>query len=91
MRGLRGWIPAVVVFVLGIALWEGYVKAFDVERFLLPPPSDIAQTFWDERAVLWRAGWFTFKEAARRLLHRLDAPASSPPSCARAGARSAAR
>ena len=63
MRGLRGWIPAVIVFVLGIALWEGYVKAFDVQRFLLPPPSDIAQTFWDERAVLWHAGWFTFKEA----------------------------
>ena len=63
MRGLRGWIPALLVFVLGIALWEGYVKAFDVERFLLPPPSDIAQTFWEERAVLWHAGWFTFKEA----------------------------
>ena len=63
MRGLRGWIPALVVFVLGIALWEGYVKAFNVQRFLLPPPSDIVQTFWNERAVLWQAGWFTFKEA----------------------------
>ncbi len=63
VRGLRGWIPAAVVFVLGIALWEAYVEVFDVQRFLLPPPSDIVRTFWDERDVLWGAGWFTFKEA----------------------------
>jgi NitT/TauT family transport system permease protein len=63
VRGIRGWIPAAVVFVLGIALWEAYVEVFDVQRFLLPPPSDIVRTFWDERDVLWGAGWFTFKEA----------------------------
>jgi NitT/TauT family transport system permease protein len=62
-RHLQDWIPAVAVLVLGIALWEGLVVGLDVQRFLLPPPSDIARTFWDERDVLWSAGWYTFKEA----------------------------
>jgi NitT/TauT family transport system permease protein len=63
MRGARAWLPAVAVLVLGLGLWEGLVAALDVQRFLLPPPSDIARTFWDERDALWGAGWYTFKEA----------------------------
>jgi NitT/TauT family transport system permease protein len=63
MRGVGSWLPALAVLVLGIGLWEGLVAALDVQRFLLPPPSDIARTFWDERDALWSAGWYTFKEA----------------------------
>jgi NitT/TauT family transport system permease protein len=62
-RGLRDWIPAVAVLLLGLGLWEGLVAALDVERFLLPPPSDIVQAFWDQRDALWSAGWYTFQEA----------------------------
>ena len=63
MRTAREWLPAVAVLVLGLALWEGLVAALNVQRFLLPPPSDIIRTFWNERDVLWGAGWYTFKEA----------------------------
>ena len=63
IRGAREWLPALAVFVLGIGLWEGMVAALEVQRFLLPPPSNIVETFWDERDVLWNAGWYTFKEA----------------------------
>jgi NitT/TauT family transport system permease protein len=63
IRGVREWLPAVAILVLGLGLWEGLVAALNVQRFLLPPPSDIAQTFWDEREALWGAGWYTFKEA----------------------------
>jgi NitT/TauT family transport system permease protein len=63
MRGARSWLPAVGVLLLGLGLWEGLVAALNVQRFLLPPPSDIARTFWDERDALWSAGWYTFKEA----------------------------
>jgi NitT/TauT family transport system permease protein len=63
IRNTREWVPAIAVFVLGIGLWEGLVAAMDVQRFLLPPPSDIVTTFWDERESLWNAGWYTFKEA----------------------------
>jgi NitT/TauT family transport system permease protein len=62
-RNLRDWTPAVVVFVGGIALWEGLVRGLDVQNFLLPPPSDIIETAWTERDTLWGAAWFTFQEA----------------------------
>jgi NitT/TauT family transport system permease protein len=62
-RGVQDWTPAIVVFVAGIALWEGVVRGFDIQNFLLPPPSDIVETLWTERETLWGAGWFTFEEA----------------------------
>ena len=62
-RGARDWIPAIVVFVTGIALWEGLVRGLDIQNFLLPAPSAILETLWTERETLFGAGWFTFKEA----------------------------
>jgi NitT/TauT family transport system permease protein len=62
-RTLGDWAPAAAVLVLGLVLWEGLVDVFEVQRFLLPKPTEIGQSFWDERDVLWSAGWFTFKEA----------------------------
>ena len=35
-RQLGDWVPAAVVLVLGILLWEGLVRVLDVQRFLLP-------------------------------------------------------
>ena len=57
------WLPALAVFVLGIAVWEGSIAAFHIQQFLLPRPTDIASTFWTGRHQLWPAGWYTFKEA----------------------------
>ena len=57
------WAPAAGVFVLGILLWQALVVAFDVQEFLLPKPTVIAQTLWNERGTLWHAGIYTFKEA----------------------------
>ena len=57
------WLPAIAVFVLGIVAWQLAITAFHIERFLLPKPGAIVARFWDDRDVLWRAGWFTFKEA----------------------------
>ncbi|HZE29743.1 MAG TPA: ABC transporter permease subunit, partial [Gaiellaceae bacterium] len=62
-RRALDWGPAVVVFLLGIVAWQGLVVAFDVKDFLLPKPTQIAQTFWEERSSLWHAGIYTFKEA----------------------------
>ena len=63
-RRARDWIPAVVVFALGIGLWQGLTTLFDVQTFLLPKPSDIATAFWDDKSELWDAAVYTFKEAA---------------------------
>jgi NitT/TauT family transport system permease protein len=62
-RRLTDWVPALVVLVGTIALWEGLIRALDVQAFLLPKPSAIITTFWDTRSELWHAGWFTFQEA----------------------------
>jgi len=63
-RRARDWIPAVVVFGLGIVAWQWlFPDVLGVERFLLPRFSDVINTLWDERSTLWSAGWFTFKEA----------------------------
>jgi NitT/TauT family transport system permease protein len=62
-RRLTDWVPAVVVLVGTIAIWEGMIRALDVQAFLLPKPSAIITTFWDTRTELWHAGWFTFQEA----------------------------
>ena len=63
MRRAGDWGPAIVVFVLAIAIWEGAISAFHIQQFLLPRPSDIVRSCWTERHTLWPAGWYTFKEA----------------------------
>ena len=62
-RRVVDWAPAILVFVLGIGAWQGLVAAFHVQEFLLPRPTEIARTFWNERGALWSAGIYTFKEA----------------------------
>ena len=62
-HSLVEWAPALAVFAIGILAWQGLVAAFNVQEFLLPKPSVIAQTFWDERGTLRDAGIYTFKEA----------------------------
>ena len=57
------WLPALVVFVLVVGLWEGLVRALHVQQFLLPKPSTIVRVCWTQRHQLWPAGWYTFKEA----------------------------
>jgi NitT/TauT family transport system permease protein len=63
LRRVADWGPALIVFVLVIAAWEGVIAAFHIQQFLLPRPSDIVKTFWTQRHTLWPAGWYTFKEA----------------------------
>jgi NitT/TauT family transport system permease protein len=62
-RRLRDWIPAAVVLVLGLIIWQQAIRVFHIQRFLLPKPTAIASQFWDDRSNLWHAGWFTFQEA----------------------------
>jgi NitT/TauT family transport system permease protein len=62
-RQARDWVPALVVFVLAIAVWQGAIAAFHIQQFLLPKPSSIVRSCWDQRHTLWPAGWYTFKEA----------------------------
>jgi NitT/TauT family transport system permease protein len=62
-RRLRRYLPAIVLFVLALGLWEAAVAVFKIENFLLPRPSLIAATFVREFDVVVPAGWFTLREA----------------------------
>jgi len=62
VKRITDWLPALLVFVLGLALWQ-WVFSPLAGKFLLPRPSAIATTFWNNKSVLLQAGWFTFKEA----------------------------
>jgi NitT/TauT family transport system permease protein len=61
-RRAGDWLPAVVVFVVGIAAWEWIFSPL-AGKFLLPRPSAIAAALRDNHHVLVTAGWYTFKEA----------------------------
>ena len=67
-RGIRDWIPAAVLFVVGLLAWEFGVKALGVQNFLLPPLSDILDALWNDRSGLMDAALFTFKEAVAGFL-----------------------
>lgn len=61
---IRYWLPAVVVFALGIAAWQWLLPdVLHVQSYLLPRFSDVAQAVRDERHALATGAWITFKEA----------------------------
>ena len=62
-RRLVDWLPAAFVLVAVVAGWQAAVVGLDIQQFLIPKPTAIAQAFWDNRSGLLRAGWFTFQEA----------------------------
>ncbi len=62
-RRALDWLPAALVLVLVLVIWEESISLFDIKRFLAPPPSAIAGNFWDNRGELLHGGWFTFQEA----------------------------
>ena len=62
-RRAQDWAPAVAVFVLGIVAWEGLVRGLDVQRFLLPPLSDILLEIKNNPDTFITAARITFVEA----------------------------
>ncbi len=61
---VRYWLPAVVVFALGIVAWQWLLPdALHVESYLLPRLSDVLGGVRDERGELAQGAWITFKEA----------------------------
>ena len=62
-RRVVDWLPALVVFVGIVALWQGLIVWTHAQQFLLPKPTSIASAFWTNKHELWSAGWYTFQEA----------------------------
>lgn len=55
--------PPVVVLILGMLLFELYVRWRDTPIYLVPRPSKVLSTLVDERAYLVQALWSTTKAA----------------------------
>jgi NitT/TauT family transport system permease protein len=63
-RRLVEWLPAVVVFALGLLAWQWLLPdVLGVQKFLLPRFSAVMDAFWSERGTLWGGGWITLKTA----------------------------
>jgi ABC-type nitrate/sulfonate/bicarbonate transport system permease component len=68
MSGWRGYVAPVVLIVALIGLWELAAQwdlisgALSIEDFLVPAPSDIARSLWEDRSLLASDAWVTLKE-----------------------------
>jgi NitT/TauT family transport system permease protein len=65
---LRRWLPAIAVFFGGLVLWEGAVRAFDIQGFILPAPSAILAALVAEADELSTAAIGTFSTALAGLV-----------------------
>jgi NitT/TauT family transport system permease protein len=64
LERVQEWLPAIVVFALGLAAWQWLLPdVLGVEAFLLPRFSDVLRALVEDRDMLLRAAWITFKEA----------------------------
>lgn len=62
-KGFGEWAPPLAIGVLVLVGWQLLIDVFDIQKFLLPKPTEIASAFWHQRRELWPAGWYTFTEA----------------------------
>ena len=61
---VRYWVPALVVFALGLVAWQWLLPdVLGVEEFLLPRFSDVVRALVEEHHLLLRGAWITLKEA----------------------------
>jgi NitT/TauT family transport system permease protein/putative hydroxymethylpyrimidine transport system permease protein len=67
-RAVAPWLLplGVVVALLGLwelaAQWDWIADALKIKPFLIPAPSEIAQSLWDDRALLAEDAWVTAQE-----------------------------
>jgi putative hydroxymethylpyrimidine transport system permease protein len=60
------WPLAIVLTLLALweaaAQWDWLADALEIEPFLVPAPSDIAQSLWEDRDLLADNAWVTLRE-----------------------------
>ena len=61
--GVR-WLPSALIALAILGAWEGYVRIFNVQQWLLPAPSRIAITIGNSAGMLLGHTWVTFEEIA---------------------------
>jgi ABC-type nitrate/sulfonate/bicarbonate transport system permease component len=65
---MRRWLPPILILLALIGAWELAARldvladALNIQPFLVPAPSDIAQALWEDRDLLADNGWVTLQE-----------------------------
>jgi ABC-type nitrate/sulfonate/bicarbonate transport system permease component len=65
---MRRWLPPLAIVIGLLGAWEGAARldvlanALHLEPFLVPAPSDVGQSLWNDRGLLADNGWVTLKE-----------------------------
>jgi ABC-type nitrate/sulfonate/bicarbonate transport system permease component len=65
---LKRWLPPIVIVVVLLGMWQlaasldVIANALNIEPFLVPSPSEIAQSLWADRSLLLDNGWVTLQE-----------------------------
>lgn len=65
---MRRWLPPLAVAAALIGLWELAARwdliadALSIEPFLVPAPSDVAESLWSDRELLADNAWVTIQE-----------------------------
>ncbi len=75
-------IPAVT-FLLGLGLWEGLVRYNHVPIYILPPPSLVLYTLYQDWPTLSGSLWVTLTIMGEALFMSVSRDRSRWPSCFR--------
>jgi len=59
-----GLLPAILIVSGLIGLWEIVVQTRDIASAILPPPSEVVLTFWEDRGMFLENLWVTMQEMA---------------------------
>lgn len=79
MKRVRSYVAPVVVILLLLGAWELAARwdlisnALNIQDFLVPAPSDIAQSLWRDRSLLADDSWVTLREVLLGFLCALAA------------------
>jgi NitT/TauT family transport system permease protein len=60
---LLRWILPIVTGILLLVLWSFIKHWYELPSYLLPGPLEVVQAGWNEREILLRATWTTFRGA----------------------------
>ena len=88
-------MTAALVLLALVGGWEALVRLGGVDPLLLPAPTQVLESLWEDRSLLAPDLWTTTYEVVLGLARRRPSPAprsasrcTSPPPCAARCARS---
>jgi len=55
---------AVAIVLVALGAWQAYTALSSIDEFLLPSPTDVVSSLWDDRHLLWSNFTVTAREMA---------------------------